>query len=324
MKIKQELLETLIRVCAKEVLTQLNEGKCKKCKCGKNVIFGEKKCKECKSGCLKEVEESNTAEGKEVEEEGKDKKWIQKAIKKPGALHKQLHVPQDEKIPSSKLNAAASKGGKLGKRANLAKTLKGLNKEDATSGAAAPPLAGQGAVDLPEVPRDETPIDNEPSGEETPKTAKKKKLQGIVLYTPSGEIREVPFRMWADDASIERTLHRVGSSIGGSKVKIAIQTMKKVKSGLNDKTPTYIYIGKYDPSAEELFVFADRNLDVAKEESIKPDEHTEDSIGDAEELHNRDQEVTNDDELLAKHLAGEDRPTIDKEIGFDDSESGQD
>ena len=32
MKIKQELLETLIRVCAKEVLTQLNEGKSKKCK----------------------------------------------------------------------------------------------------------------------------------------------------------------------------------------------------------------------------------------------------------------------------------------------------
>jgi hypothetical protein len=53
-------------------------------------------------------------------------KWIQKAIKKPGALHKQLGVPQGKKIPGKKLEAAASKGGKLGQRARLAKTLKKL------------------------------------------------------------------------------------------------------------------------------------------------------------------------------------------------------
>ncbi len=32
-----------------------------------------------------------------------DKKWIQKAIKKPGSLKKQLHVGKDEKIPVGKL-----------------------------------------------------------------------------------------------------------------------------------------------------------------------------------------------------------------------------
>lgn len=57
-----------------------------------------------------------------------DKKWIQKAIKKPGALHKELGVPEGKKIPAKKLNAAAKKGGLEGKRANLAKTLKKLNK----------------------------------------------------------------------------------------------------------------------------------------------------------------------------------------------------
>ena len=55
-------------------------------------------------------------------------KWIQKAIKKPGALHKQLGVPAGKKIPSSKLAAAAKKPGKMGKRARLAETLKGLKK----------------------------------------------------------------------------------------------------------------------------------------------------------------------------------------------------
>jgi hypothetical protein len=57
-------------------------------------------------------------------------KWIQKAIKKPGALHKQLGVPEGEKIPSGELKSAAKKGGKLGQRARLAMTLKKLHKEE--------------------------------------------------------------------------------------------------------------------------------------------------------------------------------------------------
>ena len=55
-------------------------------------------------------------------------KWISKAIKKPGALHKQLGVPAGEKIPAKKLEAAEKKGGKLGRRAHLAETLKRINK----------------------------------------------------------------------------------------------------------------------------------------------------------------------------------------------------
>jgi len=55
-------------------------------------------------------------------------KWIQKAIKKPGALRTEMGVPAGKKIPASKLAAAAKKPGKLGKRARLAETLKGLKK----------------------------------------------------------------------------------------------------------------------------------------------------------------------------------------------------
>jgi len=55
-------------------------------------------------------------------------KWIQKAIKNPGALHKELGVPQGKKIPAKKLAAAAKKPGKVGQRARLAETLKGLKK----------------------------------------------------------------------------------------------------------------------------------------------------------------------------------------------------
>ena len=54
--------------------------------------------------------------------------WISGAIKHPGALHEQLHVPKGEPIPAKKLDKAAQAGGKLGQRARLAKTLKGMHK----------------------------------------------------------------------------------------------------------------------------------------------------------------------------------------------------
>ena len=56
-------------------------------------------------------------------------KWIQKAIKKPGALKKALGVKKDEKIPAAKLAKAAEKGGKMGQRARLAETLKSMRKK---------------------------------------------------------------------------------------------------------------------------------------------------------------------------------------------------
>lgn len=56
------------------------------------------------------------------------KKFIQAAIKHPGALHRQLGVPQGQKIPAGKLEAAAKQGGKLGQRARFAQTLSKMKK----------------------------------------------------------------------------------------------------------------------------------------------------------------------------------------------------
>jgi hypothetical protein len=59
-----------------------------------------------------------------------NKKFIQKAIKKPGALHKALHVPMDKKISEAKLEKAKhSKSPKMRARANLAETLKDMPKK---------------------------------------------------------------------------------------------------------------------------------------------------------------------------------------------------
>jgi len=55
------------------------------------------------------------------------KKWIQKAIKHPGALRRSLGAKKGQPIPAKKLAAAAKKGGKMGQRARLAETLKKMH-----------------------------------------------------------------------------------------------------------------------------------------------------------------------------------------------------
>lgn len=61
---------------------------------------------------------------KEGKKEKKDKKWIQKAIKKPGALHKALGIGKDEKIPLDTIN------DKIEKLEKEAEGDKKLNKKD--------------------------------------------------------------------------------------------------------------------------------------------------------------------------------------------------
>jgi hypothetical protein len=55
-------------------------------------------------------------------------KWIQKAIKRPGALREKLGAKEGKPIPAKKLAAAAKQPGTTGRQARLAQTLKGLKK----------------------------------------------------------------------------------------------------------------------------------------------------------------------------------------------------
>lgn len=64
----------------------------------------------------------------EYAEGGMTKNWIAGAIKKPGALRSALGAKEGKPIPAKKLAVAAKKPGKMGQRARLAQTLKGLSK----------------------------------------------------------------------------------------------------------------------------------------------------------------------------------------------------
>jgi len=55
-------------------------------------------------------------------------RWIQKTHLKKGALHRQLGIPMGETIPIAVLKEASHVPGKIGRRARLALTLRGLRK----------------------------------------------------------------------------------------------------------------------------------------------------------------------------------------------------
>ena len=77
-----------------------------------------------------EVTQADILKGRGVgmKKGGSTSKWIQSAIKKPGALRSALGAKKGEPIPAKKLAAAAKKPGKMGQRARLAQTLKGMKK----------------------------------------------------------------------------------------------------------------------------------------------------------------------------------------------------
>lgn len=76
------------------------------------------------------VTQADILKGRGVEgmKKGGSTKWIQSAIKKPGALRSALGAKEGKPIPAKKLAKAAKAPGKMGQRARLAQTLKKLGK----------------------------------------------------------------------------------------------------------------------------------------------------------------------------------------------------
>lgn len=141
---------------------------------------------------------------------------------------------------------------------------------DATKGAAAPP------GDVPEIPKQKKSPEETPSQPETPSAPPSIDLKGVVFVNPRDKAKLQKIKVSGmDDATLERNLHRLASTMAGSKVKIAISTIRMVKDAVkNPNTSTYIYLGKYDPNSEEVFLMADKSLQVAKDSSIPAAEAT--------------------------------------------------
>ena len=150
--------------------------------------------------------------------------------------------------------------------------------DDEFKGAAAPPADGQGTADQPAVPKDKP---EEPQAPEEPQTPEPTNLKGNVFINPRDKSDLKPLKLTPEgsDAQLDRELHRFAAGYAGSQVRIAISTMRMVKEALrNPGVTVYLYLRKYDPSSEEVYLVADRSLYIAKDNSITPAELTGASV----------------------------------------------
>lgn len=98
----------------------------------KGVKAGRTISPRTKPGRISEEDDVSTAVEEAVSEllEASKRKPLSDAVKRPGQLHRDLGVPEDDKIPVSKIRDAAKnhKDPKVRKRANLALTFKKVNE----------------------------------------------------------------------------------------------------------------------------------------------------------------------------------------------------
>lgn len=148
-------------------------------------------------------------------------------------------------------------------------------QDDETKGAAAPPADGQGTADQPAIPK-EDPTQEPPAASETPEAPPAPDMKGVVFVNPKDKAKLIKVPIQAQgDAGIERSLHQQAARLAGSRVKVALPTSRMVKDVLhNPNTSVYLYLGKYDPESDEVFLMADKSLQVAKDSSVSPGELT--------------------------------------------------
>lgn len=143
-----------------------------------------------------------------------------------------------------------------------------VSEVDDTVGAPAPPAGGLGTAEQPAMSQDTLttppPAETQPQGPTT----------GIVLVDPKDPAKLMPVELkFRNDQQLERDLQRIARSAGGPQAKRSLKAIRDVKAGLQDpSSPTYLYIGKYDPESTELFLLSTKDLNVAKSESASPDE----------------------------------------------------
>ena len=196
-------------------------------------------------------------------------------------------------------------------RACSREVLKQLNEGDPDiKGAAAPPADGQGTADQPPIPNPSPDQEETPKPEDTQAPPPSPSLKGIVFINPrdKSKLQKVDFKGAVDDASIERVLHRTATAAAGSNIKTALSALRAVRDAIkNPNTSVYLYIGKYDPQSEEIFLMADKSLQVAKDASVPPTEVGTPQV--ASEPNQSFNPTTANSSEFGQHLATQGAPT---------------
>lgn len=146
-----------------------------------------------------------------------------------------------------------------------------------TKGAPAPPADDQGTADQPGVPSEKPDAEPEKKPDDDSSAPAGAAMKGVILVNPrdKSKLQQVPLKATGDDASLERNLHRLAATLAGSNAKVSLQAQRMARDAVRNPTSSvYLYLGKYDPSSDEIFLMADKSLQVAKDGSIPPAELT--------------------------------------------------
>jgi len=98
--------------------------------------------------------------------------------------------------------------------------------------------------------------------------------KGAVVLNPKDKSKLQPIKWQGrDETSIERTLHQTAALVAGPRTKVSLGAKRMARELIaNPNTTAFFYFGKTDPESEEIFLMADKSLQIAKEGSVQPGE----------------------------------------------------
>lgn len=142
--------------------------------------------------------------------------------------------------------------------------------DDETKGASAPPADGLGSADQPADPKSKDTRPEPPSEPETPPSPI---MKGLIFVNPRNKARLQKIQAGSTEAELDRNLYKLGTNVLGMQrgrgLKVSVGAKSLARNTITDPNSTvYLYVGKLDPDSEELFLMADRSLQIAKDSSV--------------------------------------------------------
>ena len=234
---RTELLEALVRQCVREVLDQVEE---------------EVNASKLKSSGI------GKGDGKEPAKQKIPVKPFKTGSKKKVNITKLNEAEEDPNAEKKPEDQPAEPSPEKGPEA-------------------AAPAAEPSAPATPSVPPSPTPEEPKTAaGEPAPAEKPQRIPKGASIINPKDKSKLDPIKwMGRDESSIERTLHQVAVSMAGPRTKVSLGAKRMAREAIaNPNLPIYFYLGKMDPESEEVFLMADKSLQIAKDDSVQPGDLT--------------------------------------------------
>ena len=179
------------------------------------------------------------------------------------------HAADNEKADEVPIKHKIPVKTKTEKNAKFYVQPKKVNEEELPQGTPSDTDPSMGGGNAPETPSPE-PKPEEPQTPEAPISTPPAK--GPVVINPRDKSKLEPVRFSGhDDAAIERTLHLVATRTAGPRTKVSLGAKRLGREAAsNPGAAVFFYFGKIDPESDEVFLMADKSLQIAKDDSVQP------------------------------------------------------